>query len=176
MTVLIGISAEGKAVAGVIHQPFYNFEAGSDAAGRTIWSINGVGTFGIQLQKPVPGRHIVTTTKSHSNRTVLDAVEAMDADKVIRTGGAGYKVLQVIEGDADAYVFASPGCKKWDTCAGESVLRTIGGTLTDILGEEIKYDNLSQVRNLTGVLATSSDHEYYLKRIPASVKNVFQSK
>lgn len=45
-------------------------------------------------------------------------------------GGAGNKVLRVIEGDAHAYVFASPGTKKWDTCAPEAVLVAMGGALT----------------------------------------------
>jgi len=44
-------------------------------------------------------------------------------------------VLRVIEGEADAYVFASPGCKKWDTCAPEAVLCAIGGQLTDVHGK-----------------------------------------
>ena len=44
VTVLIGISVGGKAVAGVIHQPYYNYKAGSDAKlGRTIWGIIGIG-------------------------------------------------------------------------------------------------------------------------------------
>ena len=38
-------------------------------------------------------------------------------------------------GNADAYVFASKGCKKWDTCAPEAVLCAAGGELTDIHGE-----------------------------------------
>ena len=33
-----------------------------------------------------------------------------------------------------AYVFASPGCKKWDTCAPEALLKAKGGTLTDMHG------------------------------------------
>lgn len=46
MTVLIGIAYKGRAVAGVIHQPFFGDK------GRTIWGIQGVGTFGVDLQKP----------------------------------------------------------------------------------------------------------------------------
>ena len=50
-------------------------------------------------------------------------------------GGAGNKVLRVIEGDAHAYVFASPGTKKWDTCAPEAILVAMGGLLTGIFLE-----------------------------------------
>ena len=34
-------------------------------------------------------------------------------------GGAGHKVILLMEGEANCYVMASPGCKKWDTCAPE---------------------------------------------------------
>eukprot|EP00794_Sanderia_malayensis_P020127 gene20127-22099_t len=170
VTVLIGISALGRSVAGVIHQPFFQYKEDPATAGRTIWGIVGLKAFGIEESELAYGRRIVTTTKSHSNKAVMEAVEAVDASRVIRTGGSGYKVIQVIEGVADAYVFASPGCKKWDTCASESVLRALGGTLTDILGNDIAYDDLSEFKNLTGVLATRCEHSTYVDKIPNSVK------
>jgi len=42
--VLIGIAVNGRAVAGVICQPFYNYQAGPNAVlGRIIWGIVGLG-------------------------------------------------------------------------------------------------------------------------------------
>lgn len=32
-----------------------------------------------------------------------------------------------MEGKAHAYVFASDGCKRWDTCAPEAILHAVGG-------------------------------------------------
>lgn len=170
VTVLIGISALGKSVAGVIHQPFYNYQQSECSPGRTIWGMTGLNAFGITRADHIPGRRIVTTTKSHSNKAVIEAVQAVQPTEVVRTGGAGYKVLQVIEGMADAYVFASPGCKKWDTCAPEAILRALGGTLTDILGNDIRYDDVKALKNLTGVLATKCEHQTYVDKIPESVK------
>ena len=37
------------------------------------------------------------------------------------------QIIQLIEGKASAYVFASPGCKKCDTCAPEVILHAVGG-------------------------------------------------
>lgn len=37
------------------------------------------------------------------------------------------QIIQLVEGKASAYVFASPGCKKWDTCATEAILHAVGG-------------------------------------------------
>lgn len=174
VTVLIGISMNGKPVAGVIHQPFYGYEKQHQGLeiGRTMWGVRGLGTFGFSHIPPPAGRRVITTTRSHSNKTVVEAIEAMKPDEILKVGGAGYKVLLLLEGRADAYVFASAGCKRWDTCACEALLEAVGGTLTDICGEHIKYDSqaVSYV-NQTGVLASLKDHKFYVSMIPDSIKS-----
>nr|XP_046228516.1 3'(2'),5'-bisphosphate nucleotidase 1 isoform X1 [Scatophagus argus]XP_046228517.1 3'(2'),5'-bisphosphate nucleotidase 1 isoform X1 [Scatophagus argus] len=176
VTVLIGIAHRGKAIAGVINQPFYNYQLGEGAAlGRTMWGMPGLGAFGFQLQE-VPGdRRIITTTRSHSNKVVTDCVDAMEPHEVIRVGGAGNKIIQLVEGRASAYVFASPGCKKWDTCAPEAILNAVGGKLTDMHGNAYRYDAAVKHMNSAGVLATLRNHEYYLSRVPQSVLQALKS-
>ncbi|XP_009439787.1 3'(2'),5'-bisphosphate nucleotidase 1 isoform X8 [Pan troglodytes] len=187
VTVLIGIAYEGKAIAGVINQPYYNYEnnekqqfrehrneakAGPDAVlGRTIWGVLGLGAFGFQLKEVPAGKHIITTTRSHSNKLVTDCVAAMNPDAVLRVGGAGNKIIQLIEGKASAYVFASPGCKKWDTCAPEVILHAVGGKLTDIHGNVLQYHKDVKHMNSAGVLATLRNYDYYASRVPESIKN-----
>nr|KAF6399576.1 3'(2'), 5'-bisphosphate nucleotidase 1 [Molossus molossus] len=172
VTVLIGIAYEGKAIAGVINQPYYNYQAGADAVlGRTIWGVLGLGAFGFQLKEVPAGKHIITTTRSHSNKLVTDCVSAMNPDDVLRVGGAGNKIIQLIEGKASAYVFASPGCKKWDTCAPEVILHAVGGKLTDIHGNSLQYNKEVKHMNSAGVLASLRNHDYYASRVPQSVKN-----
>ncbi|XP_035136661.2 3'(2'),5'-bisphosphate nucleotidase 1 isoform X3 [Callithrix jacchus] len=187
VTVLIGIAYEGKAIAGIINQPYYNYEnnekqqlrehrneakAGPDAVlGRTIWGVLGLGAFGFQLKEVPTGKHIITTTRSHSNKLVTDCVTAMNPDVVLRVGGAGNKIIQLIEGKASAYVFASPGCKKWDTCAPEVILHAVGGKLTDIHGNVLQYHKDVKHLNSAGVLATLRNYDYYASRVPESVKN-----
>ncbi|KAM4522368.1 3'(2'),5'-bisphosphate nucleotidase 1 isoform 2-T2 [Odontesthes bonariensis] len=176
VTVLIGIAYGGRPIAGVINQPFYNYQLGAGAAlGRTMWGIVGLGAFGFQLQE-VPGdRRIVTTTRSHSNKVVTDCVNAMEPHEVIRVGGAGNKIIQLVEGKASAYVFASPGCKKWDTCAPEAILHAVGGKLTDMYGNAYHYDADVKHMNSAGVLATLCNHEYYVSRVPQSVLQALKS-
>jgi 3'(2'), 5'-bisphosphate nucleotidase len=174
VTVLIGIAVKGEAVAGVIYQPYYNYQAGPDAElGRAIWGIIGLGAFGFEPKSPPEGQNIITTTRSHGTRAVVEAVERCEPTEVLRVGGAGHKVLLVMEGRAHAYVFASPGCKKWDTCAPEAVLHAAGGKLTDIHGNKFQYHGNVQRRNTGGVLATPTveAHKWYLDRIPQEVKD-----
>ncbi|XP_038667921.1 3'(2'),5'-bisphosphate nucleotidase 1 isoform X2 [Scyliorhinus canicula] len=171
VTVLIGFSYAGKAIAGVINQPYYNYQAGAGAVlGRTIWGVLNLGVFGIQLKEAPEGKHIITTTRSHSSKLVNDCICAMKADEVIRVGGAGNKVIQLIEGKASAYVFASPGCKKWDTCAPEAILHAVSGKLTDIHGNPFQYHKDVKHMNSAGVLATLKNFDYYASLVPDSVK------
>lgn len=176
VTVLIGIAYGGKAIAGVINQPFYNYQLGPGAnLGRTMWGMPGLGAFGFQL-KEVPGdKRIITTTRSHSNKVVTDCVDAMEPHEVLRVGGAGNKIIHLVEGRASAYVFASPGCKKWDTCAPEAILQAVGGKLTDIHGKPYHYEASVKHMNSAGVLATLRNHEYYISRVPQSVLQALKS-
>ncbi len=90
--------------------------------------------------------------------------------------------MLLIEGKAHAYVFPSPGCKKWDTCAPEAVLHAMGGKLTDIHGNLYNYDKDVGMRNDWGTLATfnKEDHKEYLDLIPQKnkdmVKDYFKNK
>ncbi|KAM6953868.1 3'(2'),5'-bisphosphate nucleotidase 1 [Aplochiton taeniatus] len=176
VTVLIGIAHGGKAIAGVINQPFFNYQLGAEAdMGRTLWAVLGLGAFGFQLKEVPDGRRIVTTTRSHSNKIVTECVDAMEPHEVMRVGGAGNKIIQLIEGKASAYVFASPGCKKWDTCAPEAILHAVGGKLTDMHGHAYCYDANVKHMNSTGVLATLRNHQYYASRVPQAVLQALKS-
>ncbi|CDQ74164.1 unnamed protein product [Oncorhynchus mykiss] len=110
-TVLIGISYGGKAIAGVINQPFFNYQLGTETA--DMWGMPGLGAFGFELQEVPDGRRIVTMTRSQSNKLVTDTVDAM--------------IVKLVEGKASACVFASLGTKKWGTCAPEAILHALGG-------------------------------------------------
>ncbi|XP_043274162.1 3'(2'),5'-bisphosphate nucleotidase 1 [Venturia canescens] len=171
VTVLVGVAVGDRAVGGVIHQPYYR-DAKDSIVGRTLWGIEGVGTGGFKTISPPEGKRIITTTRSHSNKTVQAALDALKPDEVLRVGGAGHKVILLLEGKAHAYVFASAGCKRWDTCAPEAILHAIGGKLTDLYGDLYSYKNDTPHSNSRGVLATAPGqiHSWYVSRIPDEVK------
>uniref|UniRef100_A0A336JZT8 3'(2'),5'-bisphosphate nucleotidase 1 n=1 Tax=Culicoides sonorensis TaxID=179676 RepID=A0A336JZT8_CULSO len=170
VTVLIGIAVNTSAVAGVIHQPY--FKHGDNTIGRTIWGLKGLGIGGIVPKEVPDNKLIVTTTRSHSNVIVQAALDSVKADEIIRVGGAGYKVLQLLEGKANAYVFASAGCKRWDTAAPEAILEAVGGVLTNMKGEHYSYAKDVHPVNKSGVLATTKQipHEKLVNLIPDHVK------
>jgi len=174
VTVLIGIAVGSKAVAGVIHQPYYNYQSPETNVklGRTFYGLVGTGVFGLTRVLPPADKRIITTTRSHGTGLVQDALDILAPDQVLKVGGAGHKVLLLMEGQATAYVFPSPGCKKWDTCAPEAILHAMGGKLTDIHGTLYQYDRDVQHQNMEGVLATarSEDHQWYVDKLPQTLK------
>jgi len=179
VTVLIGIAVGKQAVAGVIHQPYWNYKSNDPAAplGRTFYGLVGSGVYGLTPVPPPPGKKIITTTRSHGTGLVQKALEVLQPDQVLKVGGAGHKVMLLMEGVATAYVFPSPGCKKWDTCAPEAILHAMGGKLTDMSGNHYEYHSTVEHMNGEGVLATatSSDHAGYVEAIPQEIKDGVRS-
>jgi len=175
VTILIGISVGSEAVAGVIHQPYWNYKSTepNSVIGRTFYGIVGSGVFGLVPSLPPQGRRIVTTTRSHGTGLVQECLDIVNPDEVLKVGGAGHKVMLLMEGRAHAYVFPSPGCKKWDTCAPEAILHAMGGKLTDMKGNKYEYHAKVAHRNSEGVLATAlaTDHACYLDNIPQHIKD-----
>lgn len=98
MTVLVGIAVNGKAVAGVIHQPYYNYLTDDKNLGRTIWGLVDYGVGGFEPKIPPSKTLTVVTTRSHSNETVQRALDALNPDEIVKVGGAGHKVsfLQLV--------------------------------------------------------------------------------
>eukprot|EP00958_Prasinococcus_capsulatus_P015060 scaffold1594_cov401-Prasinococcus_capsulatus_cf.AAC.43 len=169
VTVLIGIAVNGHAVAGVINQPFVGVE------GRTLWGGQGVGVWvheGSRWERarPLPmnrrgqerpsdadsGRSlIVATTRSHPGPKVEEGLNKMPVKEVLRVGGAGGKVALILEGKADAWIYPQKGTKRWDTCAGEALLRAVGGFVVSEHGNRYDYGSLHKEspQNIDGVMA-----------------------
>jgi 3'(2'), 5'-bisphosphate nucleotidase len=67
----------------------------------------------------VNGKNRIITTRSHMTDLVLRDLKSIPNSEIIHAGGAGYKILSVIEGRADCYLYPRNGTKRWDTCAPE---------------------------------------------------------
>ena len=83
-------------------------------------------------------------------------------------------MLLILEGKVDTYIFPSKRSFKWDTCAGEALIRASGGTLTDIHGKDIDYvcyanDN-HELRSGFVVTLDEELHQIIVSNVPAHVK------
>lgn len=77
----------GKAVAGVICQPFVE-----DGKGRVVWGLRGMGVFGCKPPAERGGAGLVVcTTRAHLTPEAERSVQQLHPTTVLRVGGAGYK-------------------------------------------------------------------------------------
>lgn len=67
----------------------------------------------------------------------------------------------MVKGEADAYVHVTL-IKKWDICAGDAILRSVGGHMTTIDGHDIDYAASGGVANEYGLVASLRNHDDYL--------------
>lgn len=110
----------------------------------------------------------VIVSLSHAGSVKPLAQRAFGANvEVISAGGAGYKSLFVAQRKANAYIH-STAIKKWDICAGNALLNTIGGAMTDLHGEEVDYSfptDKSEAKLHNGLLATYKDDKAILAKL-----------
>nr|XP_042897788.1 inositol monophosphatase 3 [Parasteatoda tepidariorum] len=160
VTTMVCIAIKGKPIIGVIHKPFEN---------STVWGWVGKGisdpnyaSGGKRDQKNSPR---IIVSRSHAGEVEKVAKTAFGPDtEIIPAGGAGYKSLQVIEGNADAYIHTTL-IKKWDICPGHALLNAVGGKMTQLDGSEIEYGDSSLLKNEKGLIATLYDHEKFVKKL-----------
>jgi len=105
VTVLIGISHKGEALAGLIHEPFAPVSPG----GTTTWGVVGGDVyFRAPPVNPPPGRKVFVSSRSRPDETLEKMLEKLHPIEILRLGGAGNKILSVIMGTSDAYVYLPP--------------------------------------------------------------------
>jgi 3'(2'), 5'-bisphosphate nucleotidase len=193
VTVLVGISLKGKAIAGVVHVPFTGGhykrkhdplyeeagehdddqdQSGKDTPpGQTIWGAVGAGVHGLRnvpASSSIPaGRRWITTTRTHMSPRLQALLDSMKPERIIRCGGAGSKGLLVLERKADAYVYPQAGTKRWDSAAIDGLVRAAGGQFTDGFGRDIVYDpRADNYANEAGMLVTMTEENHKLYVLP----------
>lgn len=75
----------------------------------------------------------------------------------------GYKVIQVATGKGDVYLHITH-IKKWDICAGDAILRALGGKLTTKNDVNIDYADTNPV-NMDGVIASLKKYDKFVGKI-----------
>ncbi|XP_029447176.1 inositol monophosphatase 3 [Rhinatrema bivittatum] len=153
VTTMVCVAVDGKPVVGVIHKPF---------SGYTAWGmVNGGSNVKARASYSKTPRLIVS--RSHKGKVKEVAQLAFgNGTAIIVAGGAGYKVLSLLDvtddkqEQADVYMHTTY-IKKWDICAGNALLHALGGHMTTLRGEEIIYTGSDG--NDGGILASiGMDH------------------
>ena len=86
----------------------------------------------------LPSNPKVVCSRSHTPPWVEAFAKEFDAS-LLPCGSAGYKTSRLLTGEADVYVHKI-GLKEWDTCAPETVARSLGWHVCKLRGDEHVYN------------------------------------
>uniref|UniRef100_A0A023F0T6 inositol-phosphate phosphatase n=1 Tax=Triatoma infestans TaxID=30076 RepID=A0A023F0T6_TRIIF len=155
VTTMVCVAYRGNPIIGVIHKPF-----GEEH--KTVWAWVNKGksphlTFSkVKLkenEKPV----IIVSRSHHGNVDKLVKKVFGENSEIIYAGGSGYKSLEVASGNVTAYIHKT-AISKWDVCAGDAVIASLGGTFKTLSNKYLDYKANSGHVNTEGILATMFDH------------------
>lgn len=162
VTTMVCVAVDGKPVIGVIHQPFSDF---------TAWALGHQSNVHARSSYSTTPQKVIIS-RSHSGQVNTYVHEAFgNSTTVVQAGGAGFKVLSLLDipawestDQADAYVHIT-FIKKWDICAGDALLRALGGHMTTLKGEDIDYRDAPL--NKGGLVASVGvDHTALVDKLP----------
>ena len=153
--VQIGLTENGECVLGVVYLPL---------TGVLYRAIGGRGTWIERPDYEVEKAHVsdhreistmrLAASRSHRSPRMDKVVQALGLREEVRRGSVGIKVGLIVEQQCDLYVHLSPRTKQWDTCAPEIILREAGGSLTDLFGRRLRY-NEADLQNRNGIVASN---------------------
>ena len=130
--------------------------------GRKSWCESRDGTYLktnlLQNKRRIHDMTIVTS-KNHRNQTLKKVIEKLKFKDQILMGSVGCKITSILRGESNIYICLSlPGKsspKDWDFAAPEAILRTAGGSLTNLNGDELSYGGSNFEQG--GIIVATSD-------------------
>jgi len=106
---------------------------------------------------------VTTETELSKCRTVGSRHHLSDKEKLFikKLGiedftsiGSSLKVGKISSGEAEAYITTTNKMKEWDSAASYCIISEAGGKMTDMLGNDITYNN-KEVYHQNGILVTN---------------------
>eukprot|EP00854_Cymbomonas_tetramitiformis_P011462 gene11462-13548_t len=150
VTCLLGVAVDGVPVAGVIGQPFH-----SGGAGRVVWGGPGIGVHGCEMGEATWPPFAVAINRDLKDDLLPPVMTSLDAHIGLQVSATGSHFLALLEGRAHSLLLLRRGSKKWDSCAGEALLRAVGGSVTDAVGRRYAYScHPDTFQNLCGLAAS----------------------
>lgn len=132
----IGLAERGAAVLGVVANP---------ASGEVFWAVRGAGAWrrgadGVETRLQVRDADVASSILASRSEIAAGEFDALRADwRLLPTGSTAYKLALVAEGRGTAFLSRGPK-SEWDVCAGALLVCEAGGAVTDLAGEELRYN------------------------------------
>ena len=164
--VQIGLSVSGRPELGVVylpaHETLYFAAKGQgafvEANGRAPRAIHASGKTDLTEMN-------IAVSRDHRSPKMSRIISELGLRKEIGRGSVGVKIGMIAEQECDLYIHLSHRTKFWDTCAPQIILEEAGGRLTDLFGNEFRYDR-DNVMNLNGIVASNGvSHDLTLDKL-----------
>ena len=134
----IGLAADRRAALGVVHAPVAGVTYGTAGRGEAfVWRGDAEPTPIRARRAPTSGL-VALSSRSHGDRTALDAFLSQYNVAERRILGSAIKFAAIAAGEADLYPRFGP-TMEWDTCAGHAVLEAAGGAVVTAAGAPLLY-------------------------------------
>ena len=144
---------------------------------ETVWSENKIGN----LKKPNLSNKsnlnemIIVTSKNHRNQNLKNLIDMANFKEVLVMGSIGCKISSILRGESDIYISLSlPGessPKDWDFAAPAAILKTAGGSITNLNNEELTYGNSNYEQG--GIIVASSNYDSH-EKICIEIKDIIK--
>ncbi|HJM79316.1 MAG TPA: 3'(2'),5'-bisphosphate nucleotidase CysQ [Nitrosopumilus sp.] len=95
----------------------------------------------------------IVGSRHHLSDTEKKFIEKLGIDDFTSVGSS-LKVGKISSGEAEAYITTTNKIKEWDTAASYCIISEAGGKMTDMLGNELTYNN-KNVYHQNGILVTN---------------------
>ncbi len=150
---MIGLIVNGQPVVGVVAEP---------AQDRLTFAVLGGGCWvqtgaaeSVRCHVSTRGFAELVLIQSWSKTGMSPKpVQALAPVRVIETYSGGVKLAAVARGEVDVYANCYETFRDWDICAGHLLVTEAGGTVTDLGGNPITYQN-AEFAQKNGLLATN---------------------
>lgn len=162
--VQVALAIDGVLVLGVLDLPAEGLCL-VGAPGHGAWILDANGQRPLQLDGA--NQDVLITSKSNRNReAVAKVTAALPEFRSLHATSVGVKIWRMISGHAGLYVHPRP-LAEWDAAAPAAVLLGVGGRVTDLAGEPLRFNSVAG-RCLGLVYSKRDDHATLITRMAAA--------
>ncbi len=171
--VQVALAERGRPVVGVVYLPAHRALYSASAGNGTFIARGGGKAERLHTSENLNLSEMnIAVSRDHRSPKMSRIIEKLGLKNEVGRGSVGVKIGMIAERACDLYIHLSHRTKFWDTCAPQIILEEAGGRVTDLFGDEFRYDG-SSVLNLNGILATNGTaHEAVLSRLTPVLREV----
>jgi len=171
-TIMIGLVDNHNPIMGVIYQPIKNALYIAQKGQGAFQSLSEGNWESLKVSNITDLIHF----KAVGSRFHRSEIEAKFMDKLgiskFSSRGSSMKVIDICQAKAELYFTSTNKMKQWDTCASFCIVSEAGGKMTDMAGQELKY-NTKNVNHQNGILVTNGAiHQMIVDRFAKFVIDV----